>query len=205
MIPGTQPTGPREFVVIGAHFDGLGRSPTRHWIAMPASSCDRARTTTPRGRQRSSSLVGAFGSATKRSILLYNFDAEEDGRIGSRALFALGPPVTRDAMVFMLNLDMVGRLRDDRLFAAGDRLDPNIRAVFDSAAKAVGIHLEFIASDGRSDDASFVEAGIAAVDVSTGSHADYHTAADVPARVNVEGLRRVVDFAEFVVRRIADR
>jgi hypothetical protein len=36
-------------------------------------------------------------------------------------------------------------------------------------------------------------------------HADYHTASDVPARLNVEGLRRVVDFAEFVVRRIADR
>lgn len=206
MIPGTQPTGPREFVVIGAHFDGLGRSPTwaldRHagFVMRPGADDNASGTAAVlelarRLRER----------ATKRSILLYNFDAEEDGRIGSRALFFLGLPVTRDAMVFMLNLDMVGRLRRDRLFIEGDPLDPRIRAVFDSAAKAVGMHLEFIASDDRSDDASFAEAGIAATDLSTGYHADYHTASDVPARVNVEGLRRVVDFAEFVVRRIADR
>jgi hypothetical protein len=36
-------------------------------------------------------------------------------------------------------------------------------------------------------------------------HDDYHTAADIPTRLNIEGLARVADLAELVVRRIADR
>jgi hypothetical protein len=206
MIPGTQPTGPREFVVIGAHFDGLGHSPT--W----ALDRDAGFVMRPGADDNASGTAGVLELARrlrerppKRSILVYNFDAEEDGRVGSRALFYFGPPVTNESMVFMLNLDTVGRLRGDRLFVEGSPIDPRVRTVFDSAAKAVGIQLEFIASDGRSDDASFEEAGVAAAELSTGYHPDYHTARDVPARINVEGLWRIVDFAEFVVRHIADR
>ena len=206
VIPGTQPTGPREFVVIGAHYDGLGYSPTwaldRHAGFVMRPGADDNASGTAALLELARRLQAHPG---KRSILFYNFDAEEDGRVGSRALFLFGPPVTREAMVFMLNLDMIGRLRGDRLFVEGGPIDPSIRAVFDSASKAIGIHLEFIASDGLSDDASFAEAGIAAAELSTGYHADYHTARDVPGRVNVDGLRRVVDLAEFVVRRIADR
>jgi len=205
LIVGSQPTGPREYVVIGAHFDGLGHSPTwsldRHagFVMRPGADDNASGTAAVlelarRLRER----------PTKRSILFYNFDAEEDGRVGSRAFVDQERP-TSESMVFMLDLDMVGRLRDDRLFVEGNPLDPRTRAVFDSAAAAVGARLAFVPSDGRSDDASFAEAGVPAVDVSTGYHADYHTARDVPDRLDIGGLLRVVDFAEFVVRRLADR
>jgi Zn-dependent M28 family amino/carboxypeptidase len=44
----------------------------------------------------------------RRSILIVNFDAEELGLVGSR-VFLDNPPVPRQAMTFMLNLDMIGR------------------------------------------------------------------------------------------------
>lgn len=142
--------------------------------------------------------------AAKRSILFVNFDAEEEGLIGSRALVA-SPPIPRTAIVFMLNLDMVGRLRGDRLYVASRQLAPGIRAAFDSAPVVAGIRRRFMPSDDRSDHASFEDAGIAAAELTTGIHFDYHKASDVADRLNIEGLSRVVDLAEFVVRRIADR
>jgi hypothetical protein len=108
-------------------------------------------------------------------------------------------------MVFMLNFDMVGRLRDHRLFVASGRLDTGLRTTIDSAARISGLRAAFVSSDGVSDDAFFADAGVRAIDVSTGMHADYHTARDVADRLDIEGLHRVIDVAERIVRRIADR
>ena len=205
LVVGTRRTGPREFVVLGAHFDGLGYSPTwaldrRAGFVMRPGADDNAS-----GTAAVLELARRFQARpAKRSILFYNFDAEEDGRVGSRALLE-GEAKTRESLVFMVNLDMVGRLRASRLFVEGNSLEPSVRAIFDSAANAVGIHLEFTPPDGRSDDASFAEAGVSAVGLSTGYHADYHTASDTPTGVDVDGLRRIVDFTEIVARRLADR
>ena len=194
-----------DFVVVGAHFDHLGHSPTfamdrRAGFVLRPGADDNAS-----GTAAVLELARRFaGHAARRSILVVNFDAEEEGLVGSRAMLAT-TPIPRAAMVFMLNLDMVGRLRGDQLYIASRHMAPGVRAVFDTAAKAVGIHAEFTTSDDRSDHASFEDDGIAAAELTTGMHADYHKASDVPNRLNIEGLDRVVDLAEFVVRRIADR
>jgi len=194
-----------EYVLIGAHFDHLGRSPT--W----AMDRDAGFVLRPGADDNASGTAAVLelarrfaGRAAKRSILFVNFDAEEEGLIGSRAFLAM-PPVPRTAMVFMLNLDMVGRLSGDRLFVASHRMEPSVRAIFDSAANASSIHPQFMRSDDRSDHATFEDEGIAAAELSTGYHADYHRASDIPSRINIAGLARVVDVAEMVVRRIADR
>jgi Zn-dependent M28 family amino/carboxypeptidase len=194
-----------EYVVIGAHFDHLGRSPTfsmdrrAGFVLRPGADDNASGTAAVLELARRLAL-----HPTRRSVLLVNFDAEEEGLLGSYALL-LKPPVPRDAIVFMLNLDMVGRLRGDRLFIVSHGIEHRIRTVFDSAAKTVDIRVQYLPSDDRSDDASFADNRIPSVQVSTGYHEDYHTAADVPARINVEGLGRVVDLAELAVRRIADR
>src|SRR5262249_25133835 len=133
--------------------------------------------------------------AARRSILFVNFDAEELGLVGSRGLL-VDPPVPNPAIVFMLNLDMVGRLHNDRLFISSADLERYAPAILDSEARAVPIRAEFTSPDGRTDDASFGQEGIAAVGLSTGLHADYHKASDIPARINVEGLGRIVDLVE---------
>src|SRR5262249_44171764 len=149
----------KEYVVIGAHFDHLGRSPSfamdryAGFVLRPGADDNAS------GTAAVLELARRFAErATKRSILLLNFDAEELGLMGSRALL-IAPPVPKPAMIFMLNLDMVGRLRDDRLFIETQRIDRAGRAVFDSAAKAVGLHTQFIPDDRRSDHASFAEEG----------------------------------------------
>lgn len=194
-----------EYVVIGAHFDHLGNSPTfamdrsRGFVLRPGADDNAS------GTAAVLELARRFADrGTRRSILIVNFDAEELGLIGSRALL-IEPPVPKSAMIFMLNLDMVGRLRDDRLFIESLRIGRGERAILDSAAKAVGIHARFVPDDRRSDHASFDDEGIANAELSTGSHGDYHTATDIAARINAVGLSRIVDLAERVVRTIADR
>jgi hypothetical protein len=123
--------------------------------------------------------------------------------VGSR-VFLESSPVPRHAMTVMVNLDMVGRLRHDRLFVEGAR-ERATRALIDGALSAVGIHGDHVESEGRSDHATFLAARIEAISLSTGYHEDYHTASDVASRVNLAGIERVVDAAERIVRQLADR
>jgi Zn-dependent M28 family amino/carboxypeptidase len=205
IVEGLDSTRRDEYVVIGAHFDHLGHSPTfamdryAGFVLRPGADDNAS------GTSAVLELARRFAErATKRSILLVNFDAEELGLMGSRALL-IAPPVPKAAMIFMLNLDMVGRLRNDRLFIETLRIGSGDRALFDSAARVVGIHAQFIPDDRRSDQANFAEEGIANAELSTGFHGDYHTASDIAARINATGLSRIVDLAEHVVRSIADR
>ena len=107
-------------------------------------------------------------------------------------------------MTFMLNLEMIGRLRENRLFVEGVR-ERATRSLIDSAIAPVGLRADYVADEGRSDDATFATAGIHAVTLSTGYHTDYHKASDIAGRINLAGVERVVDVAEFIIRRTADR
>jgi Zn-dependent M28 family amino/carboxypeptidase len=205
IVDGSDPEHRDEYVVIGAHFDHLGRSPTYSmdrdagFVLRPGADDNAS------GTAAVLELAKRFGEhAAKRPLLFVNFDAEELGLVGSRFLLAT-PPVPKAEMIFMLNLDMVGRLRGDHLYIETERISRVDRAVFDRAAKVVGLRLHFVSDDGRSDHASFAREGIAAAELYTGMHTDYHTAADIAGRINAAGLARVVDFAEHVVRSIADR
>lgn len=204
VVDGSDPVLRNEFVVLGAHYDHLGRSPT--------FSLDRGKgfAIRPGADDNASGTAAVLELArrlrdrpARRSILVVHFDAEEIGLVGSR-VFLNNPPVPRQAMRFMFNLDMVGRLRENRLFVEGDR-ERATRMLIDSAATAAGLRAEFVANEDRSDHATFRAENIAAVSLSTGYHIDYHTSSDIAARVNVAGIERVVDVVERIIRRTADR
>lgn len=204
IVSGADPERRDEYIVIGAHFDHLGHSPTyaldpdEGFVLRPGADDNAS------GTAAVLELARRFAArAARRSILLVNFDAEEEGLLGSRALLR-APPISKNAMRFMIDLDMVGRLRGDRIFIEGGQIGRANRAMLESEARAVGIRAELIPSDDRSDDASFADEGIPALWLSTGEHDDYHRASDVPARINVEGLARVVDLVERLVRRMAN-
>ena len=193
-----------QFVVLGAHYDHLGRSPTfaldrdRGFVIRPGADDNAS------GTAALLELARRFRDRpARRSILIVNFDAEELGLIGSR-VFLDNAPVPQRAMTFMLNLDMIGRLRGNQLFIEGVR-ERATRALIDSAVAAVGIRADYVADAGRSDHSTFLADGIDAVLLSTGYQSDYHKASDIAAHINLVGIERVVDVAEFIIRRMADR
>ena len=95
----------------------------------------------------------------------------------------------------MINLDMVGRLRDNQLIALGSESAPEWRERIERAAKVVDLNVNAHGDGyGPSDQTSFYAAGIPVLHLFTGTHDAYHSPADKPATVNAEGGAKVARF-----------
>ena len=103
----------------------------------------------------------------------------------------------------MLNMDMVGRLVDDKLIVYGT----GTAAEFDPLVNELGPQHGFKITKheggfGPSDHASFYAQKIPVLHLFTGNHNDYHRPSDDFEKLNVPGMRRVVDYLVEVVGRI---
>jgi membrane-associated protease RseP (regulator of RpoE activity) len=144
-------------------------------------------------------------SPPKRSIIFANFTGEEEGLLGSQ-YFVEHSPVPVDSIVAMLNFDMVGRLRDNKLLVLGANTATELPAIIDSAN--VGQRLMITAEGdgfGASDHTSFYTKNMPVLHFFTNIHDDYHRASDIAAHINAGGEARVVSLAERIGRAIADR
>jgi hypothetical protein len=206
IVPGTDSSLRAEYVIVGAHYDHLGTS------AAGALDSELGNVIRPGADDNASGTAAVLelgrrlgARPSRRSVLLVHFDAEELGLVGSR-VFVEHAPVSLRSVVFMVNLDMVGRLRSRPLTIDARATPRPVRALIDSVVASVGMRTVYSsATADRSDQASFRSAGIAAVSLFTGFHGDYHKATDVVARLDVPGILRVVDVAEGLVRAFADR
>ena len=206
VVPGADSAVRGEYIVVGAHYDHLGRStlsagdPALGAIIRPGADDNASGTAAvlELGRRLAA-------RPPRRSVLLVHFGAEEFGLVGSR-VFVEHAPVAQRSMVLMVNLDMVGRLRGKTLTVDASVMPRHMRALVDSVVAGAGLRTVYSsATAGRSDHASFGRAGVPAVALFTGFHGDYHKASDVVARLDIPGILRVVGVAEGLVRAWEDR
>ena len=206
VVPGTDPTLRHQYVVVGAHFDHLGRSAES---ALDASAGDAIRNGADDNASGTAAVLELARLVerrpARRSVVFVNFSGEELGVLGSQ-YFVEHSPVPVDSMQAMLNFDMVGRLRDSKLIVYGVATATELPAVLDSAQAGLELRLSAIGDGfGPSDHASFYARGIPVLHFFTGLHDDYHRATDDVDRVDVAGEARVVALAERVLRDLADR
>lgn len=206
MVPGRDPALRGQVLVIGGHFDHLGRS--------SASAMDPER----RDAIRNGADDNASGTAVvmelarlfarvpaRRSILFVNFSGEELGLLGSQ-WFVENTPVPLDSVQAMLNFDMVGRLSNDRLTVYGVATATELSAILDSSNVEPKLSVAGQGDGfGASDHSSFYAKGIPVLHFFTGIHEDYHRASDKVERINAGGMARVTAYAERIARRLADR
>ncbi|HKN67661.1 MAG TPA: M28 family peptidase [Gemmatimonadaceae bacterium] len=210
LLPGTDSKLRGQFVVIGAHFDHLGRSTEGALDPDRKNVIRRGADDNASGTAAVLELARLFAATpAKRSLLFVTFSGEELGLLGSD-YFATHSPLPLDSAVAMVNFDMVGRLRDDKLIVYGVATAAELPAIVDKAnsAGSVGTPLRLTALGdgfGPSDHSSFYARGIPVLHFFTDLHEDYHSAGDVPSKINAVGEARVVDLAERVIRAIADR
>jgi TolB protein len=195
LIPGTG-TLRNEYIVIGAHYDHLGYGgehsmrPNVHAIHNGADD-------------NASGVLGAMmiahelphsPSRDRRSVLVTLFSGEEVGLAGS-AYFVQHPPVPIGRIAAMVNLDMVGRLRENRLVALGSDTAPEWKDLIERAATEADLDVTSRGDGyGPSDQTSFYAAGVPVLFLFTGAHEQYHSPEDKPATVNPEGAAKVVTF-----------
>ncbi|MEO7362858.1 MAG: M28 family peptidase [Gemmatimonadaceae bacterium] len=209
VINGSDAAVRNQYIVIGAHYDHIGRSQT---LSLDEERADSIR---PGADDNASGTAAIMELARRlaarpprRSIMIVHFDAEEVGLYGSE-FFVDAPPVPRRQMKFMLNLDMVGRLSAGKFSADTTSLifpDVRVISVLDSASRSLGIRIAYINDiNGRSDHASFRRVDVPSIALFTGFHSDYHRATDVVSKLDVRGIGRIADIAEALVRFEADR
>jgi hypothetical protein len=189
---GSDPQRADEYVLIGAHFDHVGR---RSDGEIFRGADDNAS-----GTSALLALARAFASApTKRTIVLAAFSGEEKGLLGSDA-FAAAPPFPLARCVAMLNLDMVGRGAKGEVQVGGTWEAPDLKKVLLEAyrKKKSGLALDL---DGgkdiwqRSDQHSFHKRGVPALFFFAGFHDDYHQPSDRVEKIDLDKLVRITRLA----------
>jgi aminopeptidase YwaD len=206
LLPGRDPALRGQYIVIGAHFDHLGTSIEGAMDPEAKGAVRRGADDNASGTAAVLELARLLAAApTRRSIIFANFSGEEEGLLGS-AYFVEHSPVPIDSIDAMLNFDMVGRLKNDRLIVYGVATAKELPALLDSANAPVGLRLTAQGDGfGASDQSSFYAKDLPVLHFFTDLHDDYHRASDVPERINAAGEARVVTVAERVAREISDR
>lgn len=209
LVIGTDSLLRHEYVIVGAHYDHLGRSSVYARDSGMFRTVHLGADDNASGTAAVLELARRFAERpARRSVLFANFSAEELGLVGS-ATFVENSPIPRSALVGMVNLDMVGRLRDNRVILFGGEDDGRFKTIVDSVEQiAPPMQFRFHWQPGSrsiSDQASFAAVHIPVLGLFTDYHSDYHRSGDIVDRINFEGLEKIVDFTERFVRAIADR
>jgi hypothetical protein len=194
-----------EYVIVGAHFDHLGTS-TDGALDPDSPGLRRGADDNASGTAAVLELARLFKQApARRSLLFVNFSGEEQGVLGS-SYFTDHLPVPVDSVDAMVNFDMVGRLKNDRLIVYGVLTASEFPALLDSANTGDPLRVNAQGDGfGPSDHAPFYAKNIPVLHFFTDLHEDYHKATDTPDKINAAGEARVVAYAERVIREIADR
>ncbi|MGD0139604.1 MAG: M28 family peptidase [Tepidisphaeraceae bacterium] len=199
-LPGTG-AGADEFVVVGAHYDHLGLGRLGGMFGPPGSiyhGADDNASGTSTVLELASRL--AHAPPPPRTIVFICFTAEEEGLIGSQ-YFIKHPPVSLDKIVAMVNLDMVGRIRQQTLYIGGQGTAKDFDAILLQADMDSPLKLKSIGRGGMgpSDHMSFAQRRIPVMFFFSGIHADYHRPTDVAEKINWEGIGEVADFTAKVL------
>ncbi len=195
-----------ETIVVGAHYDHLGYG--GHGSLEPSKKAIH------NGADDNASGVAvmlevARGLAThqpklKRRVVFVAFTGEERGLLGS-SHYVRNPPFPLEKTVAMINFDMVGRLRDEKLIAMGTATGKPFDELLDRVNAVHGLKLvKTPGGFGPSDQAAFYAREIPVLHFFTGTHKDYHRPRDDFETLNVPGMRRIALLATDLVRAIAD-
>ncbi len=203
LVEGTDPQLKSEIVVIGAHYDHVGVTVTRDGQRLIFYGADDNASGTA-GLLELAQFFAANRDRIKRSLLFIAFGAEERGLIGSR-YFVENPTVPLDRIVAMVNLDMIGRLRNNVLSVLGVGSSP----LWKELVERVNAQFNFTLRDspgvfGASDHFSFYTRGIPVLFFFTGLHENYHRPSDKWDTINYEGMEKVLHMVAAIVEQIAN-
>lgn len=198
-----------EYVIVGAHFDHLGMgtfasmTPDMAGKAIHPGADDNAS-----GASGVIELARYFGSLPKqkRGILFLNFSGEEMGLLGSSA-YVNHPLLPLDQAVAMINMDMIGRIRDGKVFVGGTATGTTLKALLDEVApKYPSFKLDLTEQGGygSSDHQSFTVARVPVLFFFSGLHADYHKPSDTWDKIDADSAAGLLQLVADATRHLVE-
>jgi Zn-dependent M28 family amino/carboxypeptidase len=209
ILPGSDATKASEAIVIGAHYDHVGLGGR---LSVSPDRTGEIHNGADDNASGTAAIIEMARAARQdrarfpRTLVFIAFAGEERGLLGS-AFYATEPTVPIARTIAMLNLDMVGRANGG-VDISGLEMSPSIEADLRAAQQAAGVKLTVRRQGpgaGRSDDSSFINRGVPAINFFTGFHADYHRPGDDWEKVDADGTARIAVLALELAARLAAR
>ncbi len=195
-----------EYVLIGAHYDHVGYGNRKNSFG-PFGYVHNGADDNASGVAGVLEIVEGFlamARPPRRSILFAFWDGEEQGLWGSKHWTA-APTVPLNRVVFALNADMIGHLRDNRVMVYGTRTSAGLRKLASECNTMTDLVLDFTWElKGNSDHHSFVVREIPVLMLHTGLHDDYHRPSDDAHRINHDGSQQVARLLFAIAHELAN-
>jgi hypothetical protein len=196
-----------EYVIIGAHYDHLGRgnfdslAPSQIGQIHPGADDNASGTA---GVLELARLLAPQRGQLKRSILFMDFAGEELGLLGSAA-WVKDPTRPLTKAVAMINMDMIGRIKDDKVYIGGVGTGSTFKSILEQAQKDAPFKIEYSAGGySSSDHTSFVTKKIPVLFFFSGLHSDYHKPSDTWDKINAPSAARLLDMVNSVATQLAN-
>ncbi len=206
VIPGRHATLKDEWIVLGGHYDHVGYGTAENSNG-PVGKIHNGADDNASGTSLLLELASAFSdpaSSLDRGVIIAFWDAEEIGLQGSK-YWVSHPTVSLSQVKLAVNLDMIGRMRDDHVAVMGWRSAAGLRRAMVDANTDVPLRFGFdTAVTADSDHYSFYAARRPVIHFDTGKHVDYHRPSDDVEKVNFEGLVRLGRFVARMVMHAAN-
>ncbi len=197
-----------EYIIIGAHYDHLGRgdsnslAPSQVGQIHPGADDNASGTA---GVLELARLFAPMKGQLERGILFASFSGEELGLLGS-AEWVKEPTLPIDKCVAMLNMDMIGRIKDGKVYIGGVGTGTTFKAILEQAQKQSNSDFKIEYSAGgysASDHTSFVAVKIPVLFFFSGLHSDYHKPSDTWDKINAPAAARLLDMISDVALQLA--
>jgi Zn-dependent M28 family amino/carboxypeptidase len=222
ILPGTDPQLKSEAIIVGAHYDHLGRGGAGS-LAANSSDIHHGADDNASGTSAVLELARQFAAEkkNKRTIIFMAFGGEEEGLLGSKH-YVNNPVWPLDKTIAMINLDMVGRLNENKLTIGGIGTASEWKSLVETK-NAGKVQLVGASTDtmpvpigttnvfqlglnedgfGPSDHSSFYGKQIPVLFFFTGTHTDYHKPTDTFEKISYEGLTRITNYVAQIAKAV---
>jgi Peptidase family M28/PDZ domain len=202
-LSGSDPRLKDQYIIVSAHYDHVGYGKPNNSFG-PIGYIHKGADDNASGVAGLLSVIDAFNKLPehpKRSVLFAFWDGEEQGLLGSR-YWLKNPTVPLDHVAIVLNMDMIGRLRKEKVEVYGTRTSYNLRRIVSQENEGSNLLLDFhweMRAD--SDHYPFFEKHVPVLMLHTGLHSDYHRPSDTADKINPAGMR---DVAQLMFRTALD-
>ena len=205
-----------EYVMIGAHYDHLGLgyqfslAPSLAGMVHPGADDNASGTAgvMELARHFTAEYPPGGPSKPKRGMLFMTFAGEELGLLGS-GYFANHPELPLDKAAAMINMDMIGRVKDGKLFVGGASTGTTLRQDLDALVPRSPLHVDYSDTGaggyGSSDHISFTAKQVPVLFFFSGLHGDYHKPSDTWDKIDATGAIEVLELVSDMAERIDGR
>jgi hypothetical protein len=200
VLEGSDPVLKNETIVLGAHYDHLGRGGEGS-LAPKSGEIHHGADDNASGTAGLIELARIFGAQRpklKRTLVFIAFGGEEEGLLGSN-FYVNHPLAPLDKTIAMINMDMIGRMKDSKLMIGGVGTATEWRQLIGQSDFNLGLSED---GYGPSDHSSFYMKQIPVLFLFTGTHNDYHKPSDTWDKINYNDEAKILSFVARIVRDI---